>query len=447
MRVFSALALIVILVAHSSQVRGQPPQRNISEAQAQRLIHAALQPLTDRVEALESGRLSYTWRMAVKQNSQDFTEGDFAHLLDAASSEYPILPAPTFSGGDWIGAFLVPLFAPEGRVEASGGFSTDLLRAFGDIYRRVEEPLFFDGVPHRLHVGRRPIIVDYLSGTELTWIPRGQLSRYRRFTTVTETAAFPEHEDGDYRVSRSAVLPVAEFDGARRYVHVALPLGTTPAPNRIQRAVTGSPNIAGQFSLAQHIIRVDLTEPYAVYSSATALDSATFSGTDLIVLPERDGILYHVAPTAFPNADVGFTWYAGFYSWAKTGETHPENPVDASVATGSDASSSTAQQVTMPGAAGLRYEPDPDRRYVRFLAQPATAPDIEGRYAIRGDYDYASLADAAAAAVVDWPRWTRQDDTFEIGGQTYHAYLNRFSTTRWSSSGIGGERFLVFRQP
>ena len=59
--------------------------------------------------------------------------------------------------------------------------------------------------------------------------------------------------------------------------------------------------------------------------------------------------------------------------------------------------STTTQLVLPDDADGESYAPDPDRHYVRFLAQPVNVIAVEGLYAVPA-ITYSSLAEFEAVA-------------------------------------------------
>ena len=400
------------------------------------------------IDDLKSGRLGYTWRYAILFRSQDPNGSDFVHLLTSAASEFPELTTPEFSDENtYFGAVAIPLDEPEAFVNTGGGFAQNILNPF--THRRLPDPVYIDdGIavrPHRVWVGRFYLNPRFESGRELELAPRPRLSRYPRYVKATTTAAVPAL-DGSWQKSYSPVLPLGDWEGSSRYVHVALPHGTTPAPTIIARVADGAANVASQFAAGP--LRILSTAPYQVYSSNAALAEGVYSGQELVVLPERDDIAYYEAPTVLPNNAVGFTWYAGFYDWPRDmPASHPENPVTAAlIAAGVGVSQSTTEQIVMPADSdGGAYAPDDSRYYVRFLVQPASAGAVEGISSVPA-ITYSPLADIEAGAATNWSTyWTAQPDDVEIGGVPHNVFLNRRSVNHWSSSPSSGERFLVFR--
>ena len=398
--------------------------------------------LHTRVDDIKNQRLGFFWRFAVKR-SQDFVEDDFLHLTESSSSEYPELDVPVFAGVfTYFGAIVTPMNEPEASVRVVAGFSSDFLAGN---YRRRLEPLYINDVPHRLYIGRFYLTPVFESGQELKLELRLRLSRYGRYVITTPTAAVPAFPEG-WTKSYSPVAGLGDFAGQDRFVHIALPHGAAPVPTYVSAAEDGASNIAGDLTLDGSLVFLDTT-PYAVYSSDSALSAATYSGKDLVVLPERDGIFYHVAPTQLPNNPVGFTWYAGFYGFAAG--SHPLDPIDSDfISDGIGVSQSTMDQITMPDSGhDASYGIDRTLFYVRFIAQPASAATIEGVTVPVPTITYTSLADIQTVASNTFMnRWITQPNTVEINGVTYNVYLNRVSTNQYTRGGRDAEQMLVFRE-
>ena len=256
--------------------------------------------LSGMVVDLQNEKLPYKWRFAINK-TQNFVGADFRHLLLSTYSPYRELNLPTYTDSDYFAGIAIPLDAPEGNISTR-------------YYRRREAPLYITAddpndppVPHRLWISNN-YLPTRSSGSQLTLVPQLRLSRYSRYIAVTETAAVPQDDDA-WRLSHSPVLSVQDFDGGARHVHIALPHGGA-APTDIRIATENSPNIVAQFPAAALRQFAGESGPHQVYSSA-ALPAATYSERDLIVLPERAGIPYYVAPTDFTPVDVGFNWRAG----------------------------------------------------------------------------------------------------------------------------------------
>ena len=274
---------------------------------------ARLTALDTAVTNLQAGRLHYTWRFALGFRSQVFDEGDFMHLLLSAASDFPQLVAPEFTEEDtFFGGIAIPLSAPLAGVVRGTGFSArDLLTDTGFYYRRVPEPLFIMGVPHRVYVSRYHLTRRSDSGAELTLTPRPKVAAYPRYAIATVAAAAPAFDDS-WNKSYSPVIALGDFGGVARHVHVLLPHGTVPDPTLVMASVDGAANVAGAFMRAAGLYMIDGV-PYAVRSSGP-LQPADYTNRDLIVLPQRDGVRYYEAPTTFPPQAVAFTWYMGFYA-------------------------------------------------------------------------------------------------------------------------------------
>lgn len=391
---------------------------------------------------LKSGKLGYNWYYAVK-NSQDFVASDFTHLLEGASSGFPELDVPAFTDANtYFGAMATPLDVPEAEV-ARGQFSGNLLEDTGYSYRRLLVPQYIGGKPYRVYVGRRYLNL-FDSGAELRLTARIRLSAYNRFAISTPTSAMPTAISDAWARSTTPVIRLGDFGGSDRFLHIALPHGVGPAPTYAAVAVDGAVRIEDALTASNQLI-FDGTVPYMVYTTNAALASSTYSGKDFIILPERDNIPYYVAPTTLANGDVSFTWYAGFYSF-RAG-SHPENPIDAAfINAGVGVSESMMDQIVLPSDAdGGLYQPDADRHYVRFVAQPATAAAIEGLYLIPLLTYFTQAEIEAAAATSFTTYWTEQTNTIEVAGQTYKAWLDRRSTSQWTPNGQSGERYHVFR--
>ena len=292
--------------------------RGIRAAQVEGVFPAAqLDPsVVGAVDDLKEGRLGFTWRFGLGFRNQSFDDADFLSLVTGASSEYPELQTPEFAEEDtWFSKIATPLDAPEAEIVFGGAyFQNDILSVAGSTsYRRFREPGYINGVPHRIYVSRLYARPWNYSDVELRLTPRLRQSRYPRYATLSAFGS-PPGFSGDWSKSYSPVIPLGAFPGgANQYAHVLLPHGVAPEPTLIARAAAGSANIAAMFTRASSLEMVG-NVPHAVYSSDAPLDAATYSGQDLVVLPERDGIRYYEPPTAFPNDDLGFTWYSGFYS-------------------------------------------------------------------------------------------------------------------------------------
>ena len=260
-------------------------------------------------------------------------------------------------------------------------FRTDIFA--GDFnYRRRLEPLYILGVPYRVWIGR--FYLNPLSESEapLALVPKLRLSRYARYAIATAAAAAPAFGDA-WGKAYSPVVPVGAYAGAR-FVHILLPHGSAPAPTFVSWAADAAANIAAAFTATGAIQMVNAV-PYAVFSSDAAIDQP--AGVDeLIVLPERANIPYFSPPTVLDNSDLGFTWYAGLYSYdLGPPPAHPDNPVTAAlIAAGAHLVAVTTPQVTYPddgsGRTNSEYIPmaGANVRYVRYVAQPEAEADVTG---------------------------------------------------------------------
>ncbi len=399
--------------------------------------------LARNVDDIMSGRLGYTWRYAILFRSQSPSEADLVHQMHSASSEFPELTTPEFTQEDtYFGAVAIPLAAPEAYVNAERSLSANILDR-GSRYRRLQDPVYVNGVPHRVYVSRYYLRPSWESGAQLTLVPRLRFSRYARYAISSVSSGHPAFSDSWTR-SNSPVLTLDGFAGQARHVHIAIPHGTV-TPTRISLAAHGADNLAGAFTRAGSLLMIDGV-PYAVYSSDNRLAAAAYSGRSIVVLPERADIPYYEAPTVLADAAVGFTWYAGFYDWPSSGR-QPTNPVTAAlINAGTGVSSSSTAQIVMPDDGdGDPYQPDANRHYVRFLAQPSTAAAIDGLYSVPL-ITYDSLEAKQARATQWWTTsWNRQADDVVVNGVTYNVWLNRQTVSFWYSNPRSGERFHAFR--
>lgn len=404
-------------------------------------LRADIAALEQRIDDINNAKLPYTWWYALAA-TQAPTEGDFVGVSAvASSSRYVDLDAPTFTTDDMFGVFAVPLDAPEAQIVDAGLGLGDLLSPFS--YRRLQAPLYISDIPYRAYVSRQHILAAADSGRRLRLVPQLRLSRYTRYAIATAGAAAPVFS-AQWSMSDSPVVALGEWGGQDRYVHYLIP-ESIAAPTLVSRAVDGAANIASQFQDGA-LIQVG-GESYRVRSTSAALQASDYSGQDLIILPERAGIEYYEAPTVLANMDLGYTWYAGFYSWARTA-AHPDEPVaDAFITAGAGVSQSTMDQIVMPtDMDGGVYAPDAANVYVRFVATPVGQDAIVGLYSVPA-ITYRALADIQAGAANWWANsWTEQpNNPVSIGGVDCNVFLNRRSTSQWSPGGLSGERLHAFR--
>ena len=282
--------------------------------------------LLARIDAVLSGRLGYAWYYAINI-SQDFGEGDFLNLVHGRKSEFPEIETPAvLTYPTYFGAVAIPLNEPDAFVNQGSGFSALELLDGPHIYRRIELPSFIDGLPHKVYVSRQ-YLTTYDSERELTLVPRPRLSRYPRYAIGSAGAAVPAFGDA-WAKSNGPVVAMEDFAGAQ-FIHFLLPHTTeVPDPTYVAAAVEGAVNVVAQFTEGG-LVMVG-TDVFRSWSSQVPLAEATYAGRGLIILPEREGISYYEAPTVVPDADVGFTWYMGFYTWARNGN-HPATPVTAAL--------------------------------------------------------------------------------------------------------------------
>ena len=262
-----------------------------------------------------------------------------------------------------------PLNAPETHVwhNISRFLVHDLTADSGSgRFRRVRAPLYILGEPYRLYLSASYLSSSYRhSGATLNLVPRPKLSSYNRYAILTETSTMPDF-DSSWSRSPSPVIDVDSYSGSR-YLHLVLPHGTAPEPTLTAWAEDGSAAIA--MSAVAGLEMIDGIT-HRRYTSDAAIDQPA-GITRLVVLPERDGIGYWDPPYEFADADLGFTWYAGFFHIASG--FAPVNPVDAALLGASETASSTTETVTLPSDSdGGQYDPE-DGTFVAYIAQPEAA--------------------------------------------------------------------------
>ena len=304
-------------------------------SRANQIADVDVPALKTSVDDILAGKLGYRWYAAVRRTDQSFSGSDFQHSLEGSYSGFPELVFPEYTADNYtyIGAVATPLGVPEAHVYhypfGPGGFGGpviyDLTADSGrGRFQRLREPLFIGGVPYRVYVsGSYLFTSSNYSGATITLESRPQLASYDRYARATTGQAVPSY-DSKWSQSTSAVVPVGGYTGSQ-YLHLLLLHGTAPAPTMVMWSQDGASNIpVTATGSLQNINGVQ----YAEYTSDTPV-AMPGGVNDLIVLPERDGIGYWNTPFPIPNADVGFTYQAGFYH--QTTQFPPTSPIDAAV--------------------------------------------------------------------------------------------------------------------
>ena len=400
------------------------------------------------IDDLKTGRLGFSWYYAIK-NSQTFGPIDFIdETRPNAVSEFPELQTPVLpdDGMNYFEGIAIPYTAREVIINEEQVFgSGNQLDDDGYQFRRQENPSYINDIPHRVFASRFWRHRRFSSASrELVLKIRQRVSDYTRFVLVDNNSIVGTPLGDAWESSIVPVVNIGDFQGSDKYVHFAVPIAN--APDMVHLSSPATPNIFSLFRISGGETYNGVA--YRYYSSNNRLDAATYSNEQLLILPERPNLLYHVDPLVLPDAAVGGTYYAGFFSWPKTTVPMPENPVTpAFIAAGVGVVSSTTQQVVMPtDSDGGRYDPDSDNHYARFVAQPVTMDGIDGIYNVSGIPLYNALSEIEALAQTSWDSyWTVQPNTIMLSGIEHNVYLNRVSVNQWSSGGRSGERFLIFR--
>ena len=377
--------------------------------------------LDGNVADLMAGRLGYRWYAAIRRADHNFSGDDFQQLIEGASSDLRELTFPEF-GADFtfLGAVATPLSAPEAQIlyERSRFVVYDLTADSGvRRWLRVRAPVYILGDPYRFYVSGTFLSASSgFSGAAINLTQRPVLSSYPRYAISTDSADFPDF-DASWASSPSPVITVNDYSGAR-YLHLLLPHGTAPDPTMVSWAEDGAANIPVTSSGLLTPIRGTVHSRHT--SEAPVAQPAGINR--LVVLPERTGIGYWNPPLVFSDADLGFTYYGGFFTWPSG--FAPTNPVDATVLAASETAASTTETITLPSDTdGGNYDPGVGT-YVAFVAQPQSAGDITGIYSLTPftSVDLATVQTLAAAELA--ADWQSQPMAVDWNGVMYDVWLN-----------------------
>lgn len=414
---------------------------------ASQIADVDLPALDSSVDAIKTGALGFEWYFAIKQ-TQDFRGGDFRPVVGrAVASSFPELEIPTISADStWFGAIAWPIDTALAHVNKGDFFSSDQIDR---VYRRQLEPVWIPGSdsvlrPCRVWKGRHWLSTRD-GGDELTFVPRPRYANYYRFADASVVAATSPNDP--FTKSRTPQVALRDFGGLDRYLKVAVP-EEQPDPTWISLATSGSANILGSFAKLGPIV-ID-TVACNLWVSDAPVDAATYSEGSLIILPERASVNYFEPPLVLDQADIGFTWYAGFYGYQITPFVHPANPVDAAVIQNVDhVVNGSTPQLTLPGGPFLNREyipvPGANTRYVRFIAQPAAQHDVRGISDIRLPFlSYQSAVDFESGAVTSFTNnWRLQANEVDVGGTVYKVWLNRKSQNQHQNAMAGSTIYTI----
>ena len=407
-------------------------------AQVNARIQSRVAPVEEDVEDIKSGRVGFTWYHAY-HSTQDFTGAIFEQSFGVEESEFDDITFSEFTLTTMFDAFALPLNEPDFQILGIGFFSSDILSSG---YRRQEEPIYIFDEPYKLFKSRYYIHTAY-SGDLLNLNLLHRLHRYSRYVAISDDTSVNTANENRVK-SYGPVQSLPDFGGIDKYVWFFVPT-VAIVPTTVALAIEGSSNIFSDFVKQGSQFDIDGTR-YYVYRSINKLAHGDYSGNDIYILPEHDDINYFVPPTIYPDADVGFDWYAGFYA----ANIEPElNPIDAALVLTGEVSSS--EQITMPtDADGGVYDPDypgrPGSRviWVRYIAQPEAQPEPTSAFIVP-DFSYATLEELEATGV--WSSyWQEQpNNPIVINGVNHNVYLNRQSSNTHSTGGRSGEQLYIGR--
>ena len=272
-------------------------------------LAARLTKAESDVEDLMFGRLGFKWYFAYKQGSQAFAAADFDERLSTVwASEFPETAVENPPGADYFSAFALPLDAPV----LTGGFTQ------GNTFMRRAGYVVLGGDPFVVYVSR--YYVDF-GRTRHQVAHRFGFSDYQRAATISDAATYVgKAPDDPVNTSNHAVVRVPDFEGSR-YLHFALANDRRdPAVDltHISLAAAGAPNLLPDFTRTV----VGATGAIA-YSSDSPVDAATYSGQDMVLLPDQRDITYYEPPTDLSPVDVGFTWYMGYAPYLLAAQARP----------------------------------------------------------------------------------------------------------------------------
>ena len=419
--------------------------------------------VTRKVDDILAGKLGYTWYFAIKE-TQDFTGDDFVHELGGriitSNSEFPDLVTPEFDEvNTFFGAIAIPLDIHDGEI-STGAILHDQGYIYNLSYRRLMEPVFIHDRPYKVYVGLFMLNPEFYSLAARRWESRPVVYPWLpMYAIATETPQAPDFSD-DWIRSNTPILNLPDFGGVDRYVHILR--RANPDPNIIMLNESGSMNIVNSFERGFTPIMANGLALYP-FTSNVALSHGDYSSQELIVLPNRSDISYFSPPTVFADEDIGFTWYAGFYS-RPAGGSAPilDRPIIDELQSNSgvgtnigdvDYSMSTRRQLVLPdNNDGGRYQPSGNNRYaVRFIAIPVGVAQPSGLLEmLRTDYrTEESIVEASETEWVD--NWRHQRGTpgsvgptpIMINGVEYYVYHNR-AGSRLIFNQYGGRRLHLF---